>query len=119
LEYCPEGELFDRIFKTKSGMSETAARVILSQTIVSYAHLHKLGYAHNDLKPENIVMDGSFNVKIIDFGSTDPITTQSKKYSVGTTIYFSPEKMKGFKKHEDREVFNNYHADVYSLGLIF
>lgn len=30
--------------------------------------IHKIGYAHNDLKPSNIMLDNNFNVVLIDFG---------------------------------------------------
>jgi len=38
-------------------------------------------------------------------------------------MYFAPEKMKGYleqKKNKDAEVesYNNYHGDMFSLGMI-
>lgn len=32
-------------------------------------HLHSLGFAHNDLNPMNIALDGDDNLIILDFGS--------------------------------------------------
>ncbi|KAI0311091.1 hypothetical protein OF83DRAFT_1177914 [Amylostereum chailletii] len=37
------------------------------------AHLHGLGYAHNDLNPTNVVLDPEAHAVIIDFGSCIPI----------------------------------------------
>jgi 3-phosphoinositide dependent protein kinase-1 len=35
---------------------------------IGIEYLHKKGYAHLDIKPENIVIDKNFDLKIADFG---------------------------------------------------
>lgn len=52
-------------------MSELTSRVLLSSILRSYKALHDLGFAHNDIKPENVVLDGQLHAKLIDFGFTD------------------------------------------------
>lgn len=36
------------------------------------SHLHNLGYAHNDLKPSNVMLDTETQLHLIDFGSCKP-----------------------------------------------
>jgi len=60
----------------------------------SYKHLHDLGFSHNDIKPENIVIDDSGLTKLIDFGLSDSISTESLNFN-GTPAYSAPEVLRG------------------------
>jgi len=39
----------------------------------SLKYVHDAGYAHRDIKPDNILLDKDFNIKIADFGFAGPI----------------------------------------------
>ena len=41
--------------------------------VTALEYVHKAGYAHRDIKPDNILLDDHFNVKIADFGFAAPI----------------------------------------------
>jgi len=62
------GELFFIVKQSRNGLSETAFRLVLSRILHSYKVLHDLGFTHNDIKPENIVLDRALHCKVIDFG---------------------------------------------------
>ena len=55
---------------TESGepLPEKTARRFFQQVISGLEYVHSLGIAHRDLKLENILLDGSNNCKICDFG---------------------------------------------------
>ncbi len=71
---------------------------------------------HQDLKPENIMIDRYGTVKIIDLGSTriagiEEISTPLEKNNLlGTRNYTAPECLLGMQ--------SNNVSDIYSLGVI-
>ena len=56
--------------------------------------LHKVGYVHADLKPDNILVDDQFGVKLIDFGFAAPIGQKISGFK-GTWGYVAPEQAGG------------------------
>lgn len=40
-------------------------------------YVHGEGLAHRDIKPDNILLDSNFNVKIADFGFAGPMAGRS------------------------------------------
>jgi eukaryotic-like serine/threonine-protein kinase len=78
-------------------------------------HVHELGIAHLDLKPEHIVVDVEDDIKIIDFGAARParslLSLLMPAKRTGTPDYASPEQIKGKS--------SGIRSDVYSVGLIF
>ena len=86
------------------------------QLVKVLAYIHDQGLAHCDLKPENIFLSKSRNIKVGDFGlATDvagSILAARDMEAVGTKIYFSPELgIKGLKG----SVRAN---DIWALGCI-
>ena len=72
LEYCGGGSL-QRQLQTRGhakGLSEPEAIIVAFQLCSALAHLHRMGVAHRDVKPENILfVDSSLSsVKLCDFG---------------------------------------------------
>lgn len=78
--------------------------------------IHKCGYVHLDVKPDNFLInfreDGSFQIKIIDFGNFHKIGDNIKE-AKGTPAYMNKLILSNFEK--------NYTPiyDIYSLGLTF
>ncbi len=93
-----------------------AVRNIVAQIAKGLRAFHRKDIIHQDLKPENIMIDGLGLVKIIDFGSSraasqaesgSPIETPRL---VGTVDYTAPEYHLG-------EPGSN-RSDIYALGVI-
>jgi len=69
--------------------------------------MHSLGYVHCDIKPNNILRDGSGVVKVIDFGQSTKIGTVKERIQ-GTPDYISPEQV------ERRPI--TVQTDIYNFG---
>lgn len=48
---------------------ETLFRSVALQLLIALGHLHALGIAHRDVKPENIMLDWDGTVVLIDLGT--------------------------------------------------
>ncbi|HHH44101.1 MAG TPA: bifunctional protein-serine/threonine kinase/phosphatase [Gammaproteobacteria bacterium] len=91
-------------------------RDIIEQITRGLRAMHRQEMIHQDLKPENIMIDTHGVVKIIDFGSTkiagiSEITTPLDRDNIlGTRNYTAPEYLRGHG--------GSNRSDIYSLGVI-
>ena len=91
-------------------------RSILVQIARGLQAFHRLEMVHQDLKPDNIMIDGTGTVKIIDFGATrvaglEEVETPIEQINLlGAALYAAPEYFLGEP--------GSQRADLYSLGVI-
>jgi serine/threonine protein phosphatase PrpC len=91
-------------------------RGIVQQIAAGLRAFHRLEMIHQDLKPENIMIDNHGTVKIIDFGSTkiagieEIATPLARNNLLGTRNYTAPEYLQGYA--------GSNVSDIYSLGVI-
>lgn len=93
-----------------------AVRGIVEQIAKGLRAFHRLEMLHQDIKPDNIMIDNTGTVKIIDFGSTkvagiSEITKPIEQNNLqGTAQYTAPEYMLGEA--------GTSRSDIFSLGVI-
>ena len=91
-------------------------RNIVEQIAKGLRAFHRLEMLHQDLRPENIMIDSTGTVKIIDFGATkvagiEGISSPIKHANrLGTAQYTAPEYMLG--------ELGSSRSDLFSLGVI-
>lgn len=78
---------------------------IFCQTALGLAAMHKLGYVHADIKPNNILVNEKQEVKIIDFGQSCAIGTVKSRIQ-GTPDYIAPEQVGRGPLTPATDVFN-------------
>ncbi len=88
---------------------------IARQIAAALASLHRKGFLHGDLKPDNIVLLPGNGVRLIDLGSARrPGENQAlleQGYILGTPDYLAPE-LCAFQPEE------NGSSDLFSLGVV-
>ena len=93
LELIGGGELFD--FVALRYFDQPICRFFFKQMLSALHFVHSNGASHTDLKPENIMLDSNFNVKIADFGFSAPVEgrtgTGHLHTYLGTKNYMAPE----------------------------
>jgi len=90
-------------------------RVIVEQIAKGLQAFHRLEMLHQDLRPENVMIDATGTVKIVDFGSTRVAGIVESDSSVqnlplGTAQYTAPEYFLGEA--------GTSRSDLFSLGVI-
>ncbi|KAH7862514.1 hypothetical protein Vadar_005926 [Vaccinium darrowii] len=130
LEYASGGSLFDRIRKSGGGggLSESEARRYTKSVLTGLNDVHKQGYVHCDIKPQNILLvesekevlnlngkrkrvEKQYIAKIADFGVAMKAGKGKKdegKKLRGTPMYIAPESVR----------YGEYQAysDIWALG---
>ncbi|PHR56922.1 MAG: protein kinase [Arcobacter sp.] len=93
-----------------------SVRDIAEQIARGLLAFHRQEMIHQDLRPENILIDTTGTIKIIDFGSTrvegimDINTTIQEDKLLGTALYSAPEYFLGN--------IGTTQSDLFSLGVI-
>ena len=112
MEYLSGGTLKDRILTRGALPARTSAAVAL-QIAEALKAAHERGVIHRDIKPHNILITDSGDVKVTDFGIARAASssTMTKTGSIlGTAHYISPEQAMGEPVGPS--------SDLYSLGVV-
>ncbi|MER7108627.1 serine/threonine-protein kinase [Streptomyces sp. NPDC000229] len=81
------------------------------------AHLHRSGWVHTDLKPENVLIGFDGSVKLSDFGLATELTgTHGHAAPMGTLDYLPPERWRA--PLGDLGVQVRPSADIWALGIL-
>ena len=110
MAYCPKGSCHRQI----GSMPEEQIWRVLHDVASGLAYLHDQGIIHQDIKPDNILIDPLGNYVITDFGiSIQSRSTLRKSMNIatgsGTTAYMGPER---FSKNPQPVKA----SDIWSLG---
>ncbi|CAD6188389.1 unnamed protein product [Caenorhabditis auriculariae] len=104
------GDLFS-VWRDRGSFSENAIRLIASELACALDFLHRHDVIYRDVKLENIVLDASGHVLLIDFGLAKKLRNGAYTNTIcGTLQYMSPDVASG-------RPYSNY-VDWWSLGVL-
>jgi len=110
MESCLGGELWT-ILRDRGNFDDSTTRFYTSCVVEAFDYLHSRGIIYRDLKPENLLLDGTGYVKLVDFGFAKKLQVGRKTWTFcGTPEYVAPE-----------VILNKGHdisADYWSLGVL-
>merc|ERR1719283_811948 len=113
LEFAPCGEIFDILYYT-SALEPVLARTYFRQSVIGLEACHNAGVAHRDIKPQNLLLDSRFNIKLTDFGLSKVFESDAdaimKTTYVGTRGYQAPELL--------LDQPYDLACDVFSMGVV-
>ena len=91
---------------------DAGARKVIFGVCGALATLHERGIIHRDVKPENVIIENSGRVVLIDFNASRIKSDASKDTVVmGTVGYASPEQL-GLSQSDAR-------TDIYATGVLY
>jgi serine/threonine protein kinase len=107
-----DGSTLLEILDRGTPLEESPALRIILETSEVLRYLHAQGVIHRDVKPGNIMLTNSGQVKLIDLGFATGEEAQAnpEDSAVGTVAYLSPEQAQGGAAADLR-------SDIYSLGV--
>ena len=115
IEEYISGETLSKIIEKNGHLSEDESVKIIIDICKGLQHLHKKNFINRDIKPDNIIITRTGEVKIVDVDSGKEINREANTDTrfIGTPEYFAPEQVGlGFHSSDER-------TDIYALGIVF
>jgi tetratricopeptide (TPR) repeat protein len=117
MEYV-QGENLKQLVKRKGPMSVEEMKSTITQVADALMYAHSQQVLHRDVKPGNVILRQSGDIKVVDFGVAKIISDaatnvaveeDSQRTLVGTPQYMAPEQILGTGV--------DVRTDIYAMGL--
>ncbi|KAI8142602.1 kinase-like domain-containing protein [Fennellomyces sp. T-0311] len=121
MEYCAGGDLFT-LLNERPVMPEMEQACLFKQLLLGLQHLHSMGIAHRDVKPENLILTTGGTLKIADFGVANVVKAPFQKEAqrcqhwCGSFQFWSPEI---WTLKDDNDGYDGQALDVWSAAITY
>ncbi|MDQ3627545.1 MAG: Stk1 family PASTA domain-containing Ser/Thr kinase [Actinomycetota bacterium] len=114
MEYVPGATLRD-VIRKEAPLPPARALAVMEQVLQALGAAHQAGLVHRDVKPENVLIAPTGQVKVADFGLARAVTsttaaTATAGVLIGTVSYVAPELV----LHQGTDA----RSDVYACGVL-
>ena len=115
MDLFPAPSLKTQVFNDIRGLHMRLKRLV-ELVASALEHIHERGYLHRDIKPDNILMNKSAEVRVIDFslaskaaGALSKMLHRKQSTVQGTRTYMAPEQIMGKPL--------TIQTDIYNFGI--
>lgn len=113
-----DGVTLKELIRQEGPIKPRRAVQMAVRILAAVDHAHKNHIVHRDIKPQNILVNADYHVKVTDFGiaratnadQTEADKLPERKNVLGSVHYFSPEQASGQVADEK--------SDLYSVGVV-
>ena len=109
-----EGQSLKHLIQSRGNLPVSAVLTVGKQLCRALEVAHEQGVIHRDIKPQNLIVEPSGTLKVMDFGiarlasRTDGVTQAGT--AIGTPEYMAPEQLLGDNV--------DFRADLYATGCV-
>jgi serine/threonine protein kinase len=114
MKYVEGQNLDERLCRLQSPMTVPEALAISTEVLHALGYAHSRNVIHRDVKPSNILVEGSGSAYVMDFGialALDEARATQVGMAIGTPHFMSPEQIVGTRNIDCR-------SDIYSFGCV-